>query len=196
MTDVADLARRLGSPDVNESGAALGELIALGRQATPALLEAAAADSADTRTLAMEGLAGVADPGAEPALRGALEDPDGRVRSGAAVALNRIGAPDAIDALMATLDDWPDLLHSEMSKSAYELAGSGPPALPAAVGLLASGEEMTRAKGAWITRRIATAAGGDYAELARIVEGYTGDNRSPDEQREIAERARRWLDSR
>ncbi len=196
MTDVADLARRLASPDVNESGIALGELIALGREATPALVEAASADSAGTRVLAMEGLAGVADPETEPVLRRALEDPDGRVRSGAAVALHRIGAADAVDALVATLDDWPDLLHSEMSRSAYELAGAGPRALPAAVGLLASDDEPTRAKGAWITRRIATLAGGDYAGLARIVEGYTGDNRSPGEQREIADEARRWLEAR
>jgi hypothetical protein len=196
MTDPADLARRLAAPDPNDAGLALGELIALGRPATPALVAAASADSADARSRAVEGLAGIADPETEPVLRRALEDPDGRVRSGAAVALNRIGAPDAVDVLMATLDDWPDKLHGEMSKSAYELAGSGPRALPAAIGLLASDDGMRRAKGAWITRRIATHAGGEYAELVRIVEGYTGRNRSPDEQREIAEQARRWLDTR
>lgn len=196
MTDAAELARRLGSDDVNEAGIALGDLIALGRAATPALVAAAGADAAATRTLAMEGLASVADPGAEPALRRALEDPDGRVRSGAAVALNRIGAPGALDALAATLDDWPDELHGEMSRSAYELAGSGPRALPIAVGLLASGDWATRAKGAWITRRIATQAGDEYAGLAALVEGYTGDDRSPDEQRAIAEEARRWLEQR
>jgi HEAT repeat protein len=196
VTDTADLARRLGSDDVNEAGIALGDLIALGHAATPALLEAAAAESAGTRVLAMEGLARVADPGSEPVLRRALEDPDGRVRSGAAVALNRIGASGALEALAATLDDWPDELHGEMSRSAYELAGSGPRALPIAVGLLASDDWATRAKGAWITRRIATQAGGDHDGLARIVEGYTGRDRSPDEQHAIAEEARRWLEQR
>jgi HEAT repeat protein len=196
VTDTADLVRRLGSDDVNEAGLALGDLIALGAAATPALVRAAGADAAATRMLAMEGLASVADPGAEPVLRRALEDPDGRVRSGAAVALNRIGAAGALDALAATLDDWPDELHGEMSRSAYELAGSGPRALPIAVGLLASGDWATRAKGAWITRRIATEAGAAYAGLAELVAGYTGEDRSPGEHRALAEAARRWLERR
>jgi HEAT repeats len=194
--DTDDLARRLRSDDVNEAGIALGELIALGTAAVPALTAAAHADAAATRVLAMEGLASVADPATEPLLRAALDDPDGRVRSGAAVALNRIGADGALDALAATLDDWPDRLHGEMSKSAYELARSGPRALPIAAGLLASDDWAARAKGAWITRRIATQAGGDYDELARIVEGYTGTDRPEREQRAIAAAVRRWLEQR
>jgi HEAT repeat protein len=192
MSDAADLGRRLRSGDPNEAGIALGELIALGHAAAPALLDAAEDASADTRTLAMEGLAGVADPATEPALRRALDDPDGRVRSGAAVALNRIGADGALDALAATLDDWPDELHGEMSRSAYELAGSGPAALPIAVGLLGSPDWAARAKGAWIVRRIATRAGGEYEELAAIVGDYTGRDAQP----RIAEEAQRWLQGR
>jgi HEAT repeat protein len=195
VSDVADLGRRLGSSDPNEAGIALGELLELGRAATPALVAAATAESADTRTRAFEGLAGIADPETEPVLRRALDDPDGRVRSGAAVALNRIGADGALDALAATLDDWPDKLHGEMSKSAYELARSGPAALSIAIGLLASDDWATRAKGAWITRRIAEAAGGDYAELGRIVAGYTFEL-PPEQQRTIADAARRWLEQR
>ena len=46
MSDAADLGRRLRSGDPNVSGIALGELIALGQAATPALAEAAADSSA------------------------------------------------------------------------------------------------------------------------------------------------------
>jgi HEAT repeat protein len=192
VSDLADLGARLRSGDVNAAGIALGELIARGREATPELLAAAQDGSADTRTLAMEGLAGVADPATEPALRRALDDPDGRVRSGAAVALNRIGADGALDALAATLDDWPDELHGDMSRSAYELAGSGPAALPIAVGLLDSPDWAARAKGAWIARRIATRAGGEYDELAAIIGNYTGRDAQP----RIAEEAQQWLQGR
>ena len=182
---------------MNEAGIALGDLIALGRAATPALVEAAAADSADTRALAMEGLAARRRPrdraGAAPRARGSRRARALRRRRRAQPHRRR---PAPLDALAATLDDWPDELHGEMSRSAYELAGSGPRALPIAVGLLASDDWATRAKGAWITRRIAAQAGGDHDELARIVEGYTGRDRSPDEQRAIAEEARRWLEQR
>ncbi len=190
MTDVADLARGLRSDDPNEAGIALGELTALGAAAVPVLVEAAADPDADTRTYAMEGLATLADPSTEDAARRALEDPDGRVRSGAAVALHRLGAPDAVDALAATLDDWPDLLHGDMSRSAYELANAGEPALEVAIPLLASGDWTTRAKGAFIAREVAQRAGFD--DLAAIVAGYDGRAERP----EVADAARRWLEQR
>ena len=190
MSDAADLARRLRSDDPNEAGIALGELTALGSAAAPVLVEAAADPDADTRLLATEGFATLADPGTEDAVRPLLDDPDGRVRSGAAVALHRLGAPDAVDALAATLDDWPDLLHGDMSRSAYELANAGEPALPVAIPLLASDDWATRAKGAFIVREVAQRAGLD--DLAGIVAGYDGRDARPD----VADAARRWLERR
>jgi HEAT repeat protein len=187
----------LDSPDVNEAGLALRELIAQGREATPALLEAARFESADVRTLAMEGLASIADPASEEDVRRGLQDPDGRVRSLAAVALNRLGAPDALDALRATLDDWPDLLHSDMSKSAYELAGSGPRALPVAIPLLAGDDWATRSKGAWIIKRIVSENPGDasLSQLGAIVSGFDPDGESGERSR-IAAEAGAWLERR
>jgi len=191
VTDVADLARRLRSKDPNEAGLALGDLTALGSgTAAPVLVEAARDDDADTRVYAMEGLATLADPGTEDTVRQALDDPDGRVRAGAAAVLNRLGASDALDALAATLDDWPDLLHGELSRSAYELAGCGEPALRVAVPLLASADWTDRAKGAFITRQVAEQ--GALDDLAAIVAGYDGRDERPD----VADAARRWLEAR
>jgi HEAT repeat protein len=196
VSSLAELARRLDSKDVNESGLALGELVSKGKAATPVLLEAATSDLADVRALAMEGLASIADPASENAVRRGLEDPDGRVRSLAAVALNRLGAPDAIDALRATLDDWPDLTRIDMSKSAYELAASGSRALPVAIPLLADERWTTRAKGAWIIRRIASRDDGDpaLAELDRIVSGFDPRDERVEERERVAVAANAWLE--
>jgi HEAT repeat protein len=190
-----DLARRLESADVNESGLALGELIEQGRGATPVLTRAARSDSADVRKLAMEGLGKIADPASVDDVRRGLEDPDGRVRSLAAVALNRLGEPDALDALLATLDDWPDLTRSDMSRSTYELAAAGPRALPAVIGLLESDSWTTRAKGAWVIRQVASRDEAMH-ELGEIVSGFDPRNERAEERERVAAAARAWLDER
>ena len=198
MSDVEDLGRQLASGDRAQAGVALHELIAQGTAATPALLAALASPDAETRTLAMEGLAAVADPDSEDAARRGLADPDGRVRSLAAVVLNRLGAADALDALRATLDDWPDLLHADMSKSAYELAGSGPAALAIAIELLHADDWATRSKGAFIARRIVESAPGDpqLAELGKIIAGYDVHAESAHDREPAAAAASRWLEER
>lgn len=195
MTELEDLALRLDSRDRNEAGLALGELISRGRAATPVLTQASRSDSADVRALALEGLAAIADPTTLDDLRRALEDADGRVRSLAAVALNRLGAPDALDALLATLDDWPDLKRSDMSKSAYELAASGPRALPAAIPLLASDRWTTRAKGVWIIRRILSRHPDrtDLARLGKILAGFDARDDSGHGRERAAQAASAWL---
>jgi HEAT repeat protein len=195
LTELEELARRLDSGDVDESGIALGELIAQGTRATGVLTRAMRSDSADVRKLAMEGLGKIADPASLSDVRRGLEDPDGRVRSLAAVALNRLGAPDSLDALLATLDDWPDLTRADMSRSTYELAASGPRALPVAIPLLASDSWTTRAKGAWIIRQVASRDSGDpaLAELESIVSGFDARAERAEHRAPAAEAAERWL---
>jgi HEAT repeat protein len=192
------LADQLASTEGDEASLALGELIALGRAATPVLIEAAGSGSADVRRLAMEGLGTIADPASLPAVVRGLEDADGRVRSLAAVALHRLGDPRGLPALMATLDDWPDLLHSEMSRSAYELAAAGPGALPLTIPLLASEKWTDRAKAAWIIRRITSQAADDpaLAELGKLLEGYDTDDTDDNAplRQKVAEGATRWLE--
>jgi HEAT repeat protein len=196
VTALEDLVRRLGSEDVNESGLALGELIAQGKAAMPVLTQAARSESADVRALAMEGLGTIADPASLSDVRRGLEDPDGRVRSLAAVALNRLGAPDALDALLETLDDWLDEGHSDMSRSTYELAASGPRALSIAIPLLASDDWAARAKGAWIIRTIVSRNRDDpaLARLEKIVTGFDARGEPADEHERAAADASRWLE--
>jgi hypothetical protein len=193
MSDRDELARRLSSEDADEAGRALGELIGQGRDATPVLAEAARSDSADARALAMEGLATVADPAALDAVRAGLRDPDGRVRSLAAVALRRLGDPGARHALVATLDDWPDVLHSHLSRSAYELPALGEDALEPVVPLLDSDEWADRAKAAWIVSTVVSQADdGSLDELGRILDGYDADG-DPQDRGRRAQEAAEWL---
>lgn len=66
-----------------------------------------------------------ADPADEDLFRRGLGADDEDVRSYAAVGLARIGAEGAVDALLTTIDDSPDLLHNDVTPSARELASLG-----------------------------------------------------------------------
>jgi HEAT repeat protein len=193
VSEPGELARRLASDQGDEARLALGELIAQGHDATPALIEAAASDSADVRYLAMEGISTVADPAALDVARERLQDPDGRVRSLAAVALRRLGDPGAREALIATLDDWPDVLHAHLSRSAYELPALGEEALEPVIPLLGSEDWDDRAKAAWIVSTVVSQAGdGSLDELGRILDGYDPDG-DPEERGRRAREAAEWL---
>jgi len=168
----SDVAELLESKDVDTSGRALGELIARGKSAVPALLQALQSESSSTRALAAEGLANIADPSTADALAHALKDSDGDVRARAAQALARLDDPRALDALINTLDDAPDLLHAEYSLSAYTLAGYGTRALPAVALLLKSPDQMKRAKAIFIIRRIFGGMGAEDPELKQALASY------------------------
>jgi HEAT repeat protein len=191
-----DVLNRLASKDPNVWGLALGELVQRGTAAIPTLVAALGSDRVEMRRRAMEGLGDIADPAVADDVRAGLDDSDGQVRSLAAVALARMNDPAALDALAATLNDWPDLLHSEMSRSAYELPRLGLSALTVAIPLLASADWADRAKGAWVARAVLGQAGDDLAvdELRRILRDYSPE--ADAEQREAAATAAAdWLSS-
>ncbi len=191
-----DVLNRLASPDPNVSGLALGELVEQGRGAVPTLVTALGSDRVEVRRLAMEGLGTVADPGTADDVRAGLDDSDGQVRSLAAVALARMNDPAALDALADTLDDWPDLLHSEMSRSAYELPGLGLRALSVAIPLLGSADWADRAKGDWVIRAVLRQTGDDHDtnDLSQIMQDFTPDA-DADQRQAAAARAADWLRS-
>jgi HEAT repeat protein len=144
----------------------------------------------------MEGIGTVADPGTADDARAGLDDADGQVRSLAAVALARMNDPAALDALADTLDDWPDLLHSEMSRSAYELPGLGLRALSVAIPLLSSADWADRAKGDWVIRAVLRRTGDDHDtnDLSQIMQDFTPDA-DADQRKAAAARAADWLRS-
>jgi HEAT repeat protein len=160
------------------------------------LLTALGSDRVEVRRLAMEGLGAIADPDTADTARAGLDDPDGQVRSLAAVALARMDDPAALDALADTLNDWPDLLHADMSRSAYELPRLGLRALTVAIPLLASAEWADRAKGDWVARAVLGQAGDDPGtdDLRRILRDFSPD--AAESRREAAAAAAAdWLRS-
>jgi len=148
--DTEALVRQLA--DAAQRAAALAQLVALGPQATPALLQALAQGDATLRRLAAQALAEAADPQAAGPLAQALADPDPQVRGRAAQGLAALRDPRATQALVQTLNDLPDLLHHPHTVATDALAAQGLAALPAVLPLLQSPDALTRER-AWLAWR-------------------------------------------
>jgi len=148
------LRTRLYSTDQDTSALALGELIRLGKQATPILLEALNHPTPRTRRLAAEGLAEIRDPASADALERATHDSNGEVRARAAVALHILGDPRALGALVRTLDDYPDILHNPYTASMYALTTGDRAVLPLIAPLLKAPQPLTRERALLVIKAI------------------------------------------
>ena len=73
-----------------------------------------------------------------------LENPDEYLRSEAALSLQRIGHPQAMEACLRTLNDGPDELHLDYTPAVRCLTEIGPPALEPLLPYLLRDEEITR----------------------------------------------------
>lgn len=138
------LITQLGADRSNTRAAALSALIGRGMAAAPAFRAALRSADARTRAYAAEGLGRIGDVTAADVLYAALDDSDDTVRAQAATALARLGNERAFDALIRTLGDYPDLLHGDMTLSAYTLIGMGPRVLPRLAPLLKDPDLATR----------------------------------------------------
>ena len=152
-------------------------LVEQGPSGVPTLVTALGSDRVEVRRLAMEGLGTVADPGTADDVRAGLDDSDGQVRSLAAVALARMNDPAALDALADTLDDWPDLLHSEMSRSAYSYPASAYGLSGSDTAAQVPPTAADRAKGDWVIRAVLRHTGDDHDtnDLSQIMQDFTPD---------------------
>ena len=165
-----EVAQLLESGDGDTRGLALGELISRKKRGIPVLLAALKSDKAQTRALAAEGLATIADPSTADALAAALKDKDDTVRARAASGLANMDDPRALDALIETLGDAEDVLHAPYTLSTYALSRYGPEALPAVLPLLKARDAATRTRALYIVRRILEQAGN--TNLRRLLDSY------------------------
>lgn len=189
---LAQLRARLLDPDPDVSSAALAQLIGMGKAATPLLIEALGHANARTRRIAAEGLGDVADRGSADALHRATQDSSGEVRARAATALHRLADPRALAALIATLDDYPDVLHSPYTASMYPLMRSGKAVLPLLLPLLRANEAVTRKRALLILKAVVSQhyAPQDWDALWQKLGGY--DAAAPQAERDKA--AQQWQD--
>ena len=144
MTDsVQDLITRLGNPGLRP--AAVKELRLLGPGAVDGLVAALSGEvPAIIQKEILRILLPAGDIRAAEAFRRAVASPDEDVRSLGAVGLNHLGAPDAVAACCATIDDSPDPLHADMTPSIQALADRGMPVLPHIIPLLEAQDPRTR----------------------------------------------------
>lgn len=198
---LADLAKR---------HAAAAELRRHGLEAVVALRAALGGPlTPDHRRAALSVLGELKAPDAADALREALDSADEVVRSLGARGLWLLGTDDALAALVATLDDAPDLLHADVTPSATALSAMGLAALPPLLPVLAAGDPPTRQRAQRVLERVTLdAVGGDLPpprapELARhewtalwkANGSYKWDG--PDDARaQAVERWRAWLAAR
>jgi HEAT repeat protein len=150
---VAEAVSDLASADPVVRDQALGLLVSYGTRATAALLPLLDDDA--LRPYAARALGYIADPTTADRLAALVADADPFVRSHAALGLYTLQDPRALDALIRTIDDFPDETMWPASQSTGALVGMGAAALPRVADLLAAPSEDTRARARLVITRIA-----------------------------------------
>jgi len=134
-----------------------------------------------------------------------LENPNQYVRSEAALALQRMGHPRALEACLGTLNDGEDLLHLDYTPAVRCLTEIGQPALPPLLDRLLADDEITRLRAQRAVEGITTKLFGVNRENQTEVEarwrkwwkemGYSY-NADPETRRAGVARLRAWVESR
>jgi HEAT repeat protein len=161
------------------------------------------------RTRIMRELAGLRDPRAADLFRQAIRSDDEDVRAIAASGLTNLGVDDALDALIATINDAPDPLHHDVTPAVVALTRLGLRGLPPILDLLDSTDPLTRQRAQKVLERVtfadvsgaakpgqaSEAAGSRWAALWAANESYDWNAPAPRRQAAIA-RWRRWVSDR
>jgi len=175
--DAASLITQLESGDFNLRAQALAGLVRLGREASVALRPLLESPDSLLRSLAAQALAEIGNPDDAEGFVRALRDPVPEVRGRGAQGLARLGDARGLDALIATMNALPDILHHPATLATHLLTGYGVAALPRVMPLLKADDLMTRQR-AWlvvygIVNRLPKA--GDWNALWRTLGSYQPD---------------------
>lgn len=138
-----DLIEQLADPQTRN--AARDQLVQAGAAVVDDLLSALAGDiEPEHRKMIMRALMKLNDPRSEEAFRRSLDSDDEDIRAIAATGLYSLGAADALEACLRTIDDAPDMLHYDITPSVRALTNMGLPALNSLLPLLDVPDERTR----------------------------------------------------
>ena len=187
----------LDAADAEARTRALAALVVAGRASTPVLLRGLASSDADVREKAAQGLAEIGDPAAAQALADALADPEPKVRGRAAQGLAAIGDPRSLDALVATIDDFPDLLHAPHTVATYVLIARGRDVLPSVPPLLDAPLPLTRQRAFAVLQALVTAMpeAGDWRTLWQSLGAYDPNGTDAVARADAAAQWARWIAS-
>jgi HEAT repeat protein len=141
-TSVTELVGQLA--DVKLRNDAWRQLLKLGPESAPTLLDAATRATPPQYRAILDILSELKDPRAEGLFRQALASDDPETRAIGARGLYRLNTPDAMDALRLAFNDAPDPLHFEHTLAVRSLIESGMAALPTVFLLMESAEAPTR----------------------------------------------------
>ncbi len=188
---IPELIKQLSSPDFNARALALGELVRRGKAATSELVAALKSSDAQLRAQVAQGLAEIADPASVEVFAQALHDSDAQVRARAAQGLARLQDSRALDALILTINDFPDVLHNPYTLSTYALIQMGSSALLALAPLLKSADPMTRQRSYLVIRSIVSQLpeGVNWEQLWQSLGRYEPFGSDPERERA----ADQWL---
>jgi hypothetical protein len=144
----------LKSKDQNIYNNAFQNLVDRKSDALPHLFNILKDKSSDGRTLAAQAIATIAIPSSADKTIDYLNDNDPLVRAWSAVALRRMRDSRALDALIKTIDDYPDTLHSDQTLSTYALIDWGEEILIHIINLLNSPKFETRRHAFSVVKKI------------------------------------------
>lgn|SRR5262249_2050414 len=203
---IEGLIRELMDPQ--KGNAAREELLKGGRSTVEALLSALAqSGEPEWQATIMRMLVEMDDERAADAFRRALDSDDEDIRALGATGLCRLGAEDALEACLRTIDDSPEMLHFEITPAVRALTKMGLPALNAVLPLLDAEDERTRQHAQKVFEqvtldeieremKIAAHSPSATAEWQRLWDGNGAYqwNHAAAERRAAIERWQRWID--
>jgi hypothetical protein len=150
--------------DLNTRNAARARLIGRGASAVKELLSKLDEDiELDYRKTILRVLLEIKDARSEVIFRQSLHSADEDIRAIGAGGLFSLGAKDAIDACVATINDAPDMLHYDITPSVVALSEMGIPALQATLPLLDSEDARTRQRAQKVFELVT------FNEVSRVV---------------------------
>ena len=141
---VNDAIAKVRAEDTLVQNEGVEELIGIGPPAAPALLAVINELPAAQKAQAMYALSEIGDASARSAFKLGLSDADPHIRSYSAVGLSRIKDPDALKALIQTINDAADPLHHDLTPAVFELGSFGLNAVSELLELLLSENEDNR----------------------------------------------------
>jgi hypothetical protein len=131
--------------DKQTRNSARDELLKRGASAVEEVLSKLDEDiELDYRKTILRVLLEIKDPRAENMFRASLSSEDEDIRAIGARGLFSLGAEDALEACLSTINDAPDMLHFDVTSSVVALSEMGIPALQGVLPLLDSVDARTR----------------------------------------------------
>lgn len=151
---IANEIENLNSSDPAIHDRAFQNLVKMGAEAVPSLLEFLGNKQSHNRALAAAAIATIADGAYADRILKYTDDEEEEVRAWSAVALRKMNDPRALPALLKTINDYPDEAHYDQTLTTYALIQWGEEVLPPVIDLLNAPDAQTRTHAFAVLKKI------------------------------------------